>query len=124
MTTANEDPFAALANLQKEKQPPATSAASARGPVPAATEKVVHVDTAHDERAPERKSGRDSQLAAYIDDELDAFIEEYASRRVAGTRRKPSRSLVGYWMLTIAKRYLEENEMPAMPTEVLRRRRR
>lgn len=67
--------------------------------------------------------GRDFLVGVYIDEAMDNFIEHYVSRRIEGTRKKPSRSLVSFWLMQIGMQALEAQGRPAVPREFAKRRR-
>ncbi|TAM87608.1 hypothetical protein EPN42_10865 [bacterium] len=137
---ANDDPFSQLKAVQAEdahtrRPTPSVQTTSRERTEQVATEvpNAMTPSTRHEgvepakgyeeEKEPRKAAGREIQLAAYLDEELDAFVDDYTGRRIEGSRRKPSRSLVGYWMLTIAMNVLKAQGLPTMPRELLRRRR-
>jgi hypothetical protein len=69
------------------------------------------------------RGSREFLVGVYIDERMDDFLEHYVSQRIEGTRKKPSRSLVAFWLMQIGMQAIESQRRPAMPRELAKRRR-
>lgn len=73
--------------------------------------------------AAETAESRTVLVGVYVDPQMDDFLEHYASQRIAQTRKRPSRSLIGYWLMQLGMEALEARGRPPMPAEFAKRRR-
>lgn len=97
---------------------------AARPPAPAIPTATARAEEEEEEgRVSERRgAGRDILLGVYIDAEMDGFVDRYADRRIEGLRKRPSRSLVGYWLMALGMEALKSQGEPAMPRAIAKRR--
>lgn len=76
-----------------------------------------------DQEEEDTQGGREFLVGVYVDGRMDDFLEHYVSQRIEGTRKKPSRSLVAFWLMQIGMQALEAQGRPPMPREFTKRRR-
>lgn len=126
----NEDVFAQMREAQQrdeQRAEPGTQSAAqtAANTPPAETSSISPAPppTPAPTPAQARSNARDILLGIYVDRDLADFLDRFTEKRIPGTRRKPTISLVGYWMLSLAREALANDANAAVPIEVARKRR-
>lgn len=122
--TKDNDPFAELQGLRSATPTPPQKPAP--GQTTQLSGKTATQHPTREEEAPTSTTTgsevRDILLGVYIDEELDEFIRTLENAPIQGTRKRPSRSLVGYWLLSLGMERVRNAGLTSVPKAISQKR--